>query len=138
MQIDPDKLPRAVALEHDLGEIVYSAGALPQLLPYSFNGAGLRLFGKLPGFLNDPAFERANARAVTNAGPKARNSGDLRWHVHVALWAASHAARLEGDLWSAAWIPGCSRQQSANGLTSAAKIGISGYSIRSRASQMSR
>jgi O-methyltransferase len=97
MQIDPDKLPRAVALEYDLGEIVYSVGALPQLLPYSFNGAGLRLFGKLPGFLNDPAFERANARAVTNAGPKARNSGDLRWHVHVALWAASHAARLEGD-----------------------------------------
>jgi Macrocin-O-methyltransferase (TylF) len=44
-------------------------------------------------FMNDPRFARAYARGVQ------ANGSDMRWHwrVHVGLWAASQAARLEGD-----------------------------------------
>jgi hypothetical protein len=43
-------------------------------------------------FMNDPAFIRAYNRGVSAAG-------DYRWHwrVHIGLWAASSASRLEGD-----------------------------------------
>ncbi len=44
-------------------------------------------------FMDDPAFQKAYARGVRAAGD------DYRWHwrVHVGLWAAAGAARLEGD-----------------------------------------
>ena len=44
-------------------------------------------------FMDDPAFKKAYARGVRAAGD------DYRWHwrVHVGLWAAACAARLEGD-----------------------------------------
>jgi len=44
-------------------------------------------------FMRDPAFRRAYARGVQAAGT------DYGWHwrVHVGLWAASCAARIEGD-----------------------------------------
>jgi hypothetical protein len=43
-------------------------------------------------FLSDPEFKRAYQRGVAAAG-------DYRWYwrVHVGLWAAATAARLEGD-----------------------------------------
>jgi hypothetical protein len=47
-----------------------------------------------PRFHEDAAFEAAYARAVrANAG----HDPDLRWRVHVALWAASAAANLSGE-----------------------------------------
>jgi SAM-dependent methyltransferase len=44
-------------------------------------------------FMDDPAFRKAYARGVRAAGD------DYQWHwrVHVGLWAAASAARLEGD-----------------------------------------
>jgi macrocin-O-methyltransferase TylF-like protien len=44
-------------------------------------------------FMQDPEFVRAYARGVQAAG------GDYRihWRVHIALWAARCAAKLEGD-----------------------------------------
>ena len=44
-------------------------------------------------FMDDPAFRKAYERGVRAAG------NDYRWHwrVHVGLWAAASAARLEGD-----------------------------------------
>jgi SAM-dependent methyltransferase len=44
-------------------------------------------------FMDEPAFRKAYARGVRAAG------NDYRWHwrVHVGLWAAACAARLEGD-----------------------------------------
>jgi SAM-dependent methyltransferase len=44
-------------------------------------------------FMDDPAFRKAYERGVRAAGD------DYRWHwrVHVGLWAAACAARLEGD-----------------------------------------
>jgi hypothetical protein len=44
-------------------------------------------------FLGDPRFQKAYQRGITAAGV------DYRWHwrVHVGLWAASYAARLDGD-----------------------------------------
>ncbi len=102
MEIDRNALPRAVALQYDLGEIIYTAGMQPQVHRYAFNGMGLRVdgsgrFAKTPGFLTDPSFQRAHACAVSNGGQKLQYAGDVRWHVHVALWAASQAARLDGD-----------------------------------------
>jgi hypothetical protein len=44
-------------------------------------------------FMDDPAFRKAYARGVRAVGD------DYRWHwrVHIGLWAAACAARLEGD-----------------------------------------
>src|SRR5438876_427641 len=44
-------------------------------------------------FMDDPAFRKAYQRGVRAAGD------DYRWHwrVHIGLWAAACAARLEGD-----------------------------------------
>ena len=44
-------------------------------------------------FMDDPAFRKAYERGVRAAGD------DYRWHwrVHIGLWAAACAARLEGD-----------------------------------------
>ena len=44
-------------------------------------------------FMTEPRFARAYARGVR------ANGSDMRWHwrVHVGLWAAAHAVRLDGD-----------------------------------------
>jgi hypothetical protein len=44
-------------------------------------------------FLNDPRYQQALKRAV-QADP---GLGYMTWRLHVALWAAHHACRLEGD-----------------------------------------
>lgn len=92
-----DALPRAVALQYDRGEIVYPAGGRPLLREYSYNGSGLRTFGKTADFVNDPKFCQAHARGWNSGHKKTRHIDDNRWIMHVALWAASQAARLEGD-----------------------------------------
>lgn len=96
-RLDPALLPRRIALQYDRGEIVWQAGQPPQLLEYSYNGQGLRTFGKNTGFLDEPRFQRAYARGWNSGHRKAANIDDARWVVHVALWAASQAARIEGD-----------------------------------------
>ncbi|MGH7082662.1 MAG: TylF/MycF/NovP-related O-methyltransferase [Acetobacteraceae bacterium] len=96
-QLDPALLPRRIALQYDRGEIVWRAGAPPELLEYSYNGQGLRTFGKVAGFLDDPRFQLAYARGWNSGHRKAAMIDDSRWVVHVALWAATQAARLPGD-----------------------------------------
>jgi hypothetical protein len=44
-------------------------------------------------FARDPAFVRAYARGVAAAG----EDYDWQWRVHIGLWAATSAARLDGD-----------------------------------------
>jgi hypothetical protein len=48
-------------------------------------------------FLHDPAFQRAYQRGWSRLGKSAQHRDDASWIVHVAIWAASQAARLEGD-----------------------------------------
>ncbi|HUZ64725.1 MAG TPA: TylF/MycF/NovP-related O-methyltransferase [Acetobacteraceae bacterium] len=95
--MDANALPRAIALQYDKGEVVYPAGRAPMLREYSFNGLGLRTFGKTADFIGDPRFERAYARGWNSGHKKAQGMDDARWAVHVALWAATQAARLPGD-----------------------------------------
>jgi O-methyltransferase len=95
--MDLNTLPRAVAPQYDRGELVYPAGGQPSLRNYSFNGCGLRTFGKTADFLDDPRFGRAHARGWNSGHKKKRHIDDNRWIVHVALWAAQQAGRLEGD-----------------------------------------
>jgi O-methyltransferase len=95
--LDPNALPRAIALQYDKGEIVYGAGKPPVLYEYSYNGSGLRTVGKVAGFLAEPRFQRAHARGWNSGHKKARHIDDNRWIVHIALWAATQAARLPGD-----------------------------------------
>jgi O-methyltransferase len=95
--VDPNILPRAVALQYDKGEIVYAAGQQPLLREYSYNGIGLRTFGKATDFVDDPRFKRAYARGWNSGHKKARHIDDNRWIMHIALWAAGQAARLPGD-----------------------------------------
>jgi hypothetical protein len=95
--MQPNQLPRAIALQFDRGEIVYPAGGQPALHEYSYNGSGLRTFGKTADFEQDERFRRAHAVGWSCAGKKGRHIDDNRWITHVALWAASQAARLDGD-----------------------------------------
>jgi hypothetical protein len=44
-------------------------------------------------FVRDPDFARAYARGVAAAG----EDYDWQWRVHIGLWAAASAARLDGD-----------------------------------------
>jgi hypothetical protein len=44
-------------------------------------------------FVLDPGFVRAYARGIAAAG----EDYDWQWRVHIGLWAAASAARLEGD-----------------------------------------
>ncbi len=44
-------------------------------------------------FIRDPGFVRAYARGVAAAG----EDYDWQWRVHLGLWAATSAARLDGD-----------------------------------------
>ena len=90
-------LPRAVALQYDGGEIIYSANGRAEQRPYSYDGCGLRTFGKSTDFLEDPVFRRAFERGRATGGRKIAHIDDNRWIVHVALWAAAQAARLDGD-----------------------------------------
>lgn len=95
--MDLNTMPRAIALQYDGGELLYPAGGKPMLREYSYNGSGLRTFGKTADFLNDPRFRRAHARGWNSGHKKVRHIDDNRWIIHVALWAASQAARLDGD-----------------------------------------
>ncbi|HET6184821.1 MAG TPA: TylF/MycF/NovP-related O-methyltransferase [Acetobacteraceae bacterium] len=95
--MDTNRMPRAVALQYDNGELVYPAGGKPVLIEYAFNGCGLRAFGKSAHFLADPRFKRAHARGWNSGHKKAAHIDDNRWITHVALWAASQAAQTEGD-----------------------------------------
>lgn len=92
-----NNLPRAVALQYQGGELIYPAEGRPRFLEYSYEGSGLRIFGKSTAFLNDPQFQDAFAIGWNTTTKNRKNIDDCRWIVHVALWAASHAARLEGD-----------------------------------------
>jgi O-methyltransferase len=95
--MDPNTLPRAIAMQYDKGEVVFSANATPTLREYSYNGIGLRTFGKTTDCLDDERFIRAHARGWNSGHKKVRHIDDNRWIVHVALWAATQAARLPGD-----------------------------------------
>ena len=95
--MDPNALPRAIALQFDNGEIVYPAGGQPVMRAYSYNGCGVRLFGKSTDFLEDPRYRQAHARGWNSGGKKTRHIDNNRWIMHVALWAATQAARLDGD-----------------------------------------
>ncbi len=93
----PDPLPRGIALQYDTGEIVYPAHGTPIQMPYAYNGSGLRVFGKSTDFLSDPRFVSAH-RHGWEANPRRHGAiDDNRWIVHVALWAATHGAQLDGD-----------------------------------------
>lgn len=60
--------------------------------PKIYDEDGLRTVHN-SGFVSDPEFVRAYQRAVKAAG----QDYHYRWRVHVALWAAWCASRLEGD-----------------------------------------
>ncbi|MGH7041381.1 MAG: TylF/MycF/NovP-related O-methyltransferase [Acetobacteraceae bacterium] len=95
--MDLNTLPRAIALQFDRGELVYPAGGGPVLREYSYDGSGLRTFGKSTEFLADPRFRRAHSRGWNSGHKKVRHIDDNRWIVHVALWAAGQAAKVAGD-----------------------------------------
>src|SRR6476659_7753725 len=44
-------------------------------------------------FVHEPSFVRAYARGVAAVG----EDYDWQWRVHIGLWAATSAARLDGD-----------------------------------------
>ncbi len=95
--MDLNTLPRAIAMQYDTGEIVFPTGGRPIAQPWSYNGSGLRTYGKNPDFLADERFRRAHACGWTRGGKKTVHIDDNRWILHVALWAANQASLLPGD-----------------------------------------
>lgn len=65
-----------------------------------YSGDGMIVRGRNLSWLADPAFARSYARGI-NSGHQWGKGPDsplhVEWRVHIALWAASHALRLEGD-----------------------------------------
>jgi O-methyltransferase len=90
-------LPRAIAVQYPEGELIFPSGGKPMWMDYSYDAMGLRAFGKSTEFMRDERFVRAHARGWACVGRKGRHIDDIRWTMHVALWAASQAARLSGD-----------------------------------------
>jgi hypothetical protein len=80
---------------------------LKQLVARMFEARGYTIVGDDPSvywadglrtvhnhdFVREPSFVKAYARGVAAAGV----DYDWQWRVHIGLWAASSAARLEGD-----------------------------------------
>ncbi len=68
----------------------------------AYNADALAVWDKSTAFLRDPRFVEAY-RAGMDSGHhilRAKGSRDdihIEWRVHVLLWAAAHAARLDGD-----------------------------------------
>lgn len=65
-----------------------------RLLPDVYANDALLTFNS-HAFLNDPAFRRAYQRGARALG--AADWYQWQWRVHVGLWAAASASRLDGD-----------------------------------------
>src|SRR5438552_2042641 len=68
----------------------------------SYFADSLVVWRKNVDFLSDPRFMTAYRRGMNSGhhiGRPAGSTEDLHidWRIHVLLWAASHAAQLEGD-----------------------------------------
>ena len=59
---------------------------------------GVLTYGKNLGFLEEPAFKAAwQVTEEANKGGWPQGVPDVRWRVHMALWAAQQGLQLEGD-----------------------------------------
>ena len=65
----------------------------PQTPSWTHDEDGLRTIHDA-SFTDDPAFQRAYRRGVVAAGG---NDYHWRWRVHIGLWAAASASRLDGE-----------------------------------------
>jgi len=67
---------------------------------YDYHGAGFATKGKNLGFMEDPRFIEAYNWSVFYEfdGKKSHwRNRDLRWRVHICIWAAQQALKLDGD-----------------------------------------
>jgi len=62
----------------------------------TYNADDLCVHHKSLAFMAQPRFKEAYARGV-NSGHQFGHDLHIEWRIHVSLWAASHAMRLEGD-----------------------------------------
>lgn len=68
----------------------------------AYDHDGMRLYGKNTDFLQDDRFLRAYRAGMDSGHKIGRRKGSqadihIEWRVHIAIWAACHAARLDGD-----------------------------------------
>jgi len=65
----------------------------------SYEGDGMRIWGKNVGFREEPGFRQAYQTGIHSGHKYSGPNKDPRieWRVHTAIWAASHACLLEGD-----------------------------------------
>lgn len=62
-----------------------------------YEGDYMRLYGRDMSWLTDPDFQRAYEAGV-NTGHKFGKYGRTQeWRMHINLWAAHHATKIEGD-----------------------------------------
>lgn len=63
-------------------------------------GDGITVRGRNLSWLAEPGFARSYARGINSGHQWGRGKDSalhVEWRAHIALWAASHALRLEGD-----------------------------------------
>lgn len=65
------------------------------LLPDVYANDALITFNNFHAFLDDPEFQRAYQRGARSLGNE--DWYQWQWRVHVGLWAAASASKLEGD-----------------------------------------
>ncbi|MFZ2279691.1 MAG: TylF/MycF/NovP-related O-methyltransferase [Prosthecobacter sp.] len=69
---------------------------------FDYDADSLRVWNKNVDFMSDPRFRQAYFRGMDSGHQIGRAPGShddihIEWRVHMLLWAASHAAHLEGD-----------------------------------------
>ena len=67
-----------------------------------YNADSLVVWEKSTAFMEDASFRRAYMRGMDSGHhilrePGSRDDIHIEWRIHTLLWAASHAAKLDGD-----------------------------------------
>jgi O-methyltransferase len=69
----------------------------------SYHADFLKAYGRNMAWLDDPKFRIAYSKGMDSGHKIARTKGSrddihIEWRVHIAIWAAHHALRINGDL----------------------------------------
>ncbi len=94
-ELDADRvgtIQRLQALDNDRVKVINELSARLHSID------GITALGRNRAFLNDEVFDAAwKMSAAANAPGWPQGVPDVRWRAHIALWAARHGLRLEGD-----------------------------------------
>jgi O-methyltransferase len=87
-----EAIERMLALDRDRVKVIEELSARLHSMD------GITAVGRNRGFLQDEVFSAAwEKSAAANVAGWPQGVPDVRWRAHIALWAARHGLKLEGD-----------------------------------------